>query len=217
MKYEWVMIQTVIGIFDIADQAQNAVNRLMKSGFDRGLIDVSVNETKDGEPSRGKTKEPGEKADDRVSKFFHALFDDEADAYRYLAVANNAASILSVQANSEAEAIRVAQILDESGAVDVDERALAFGNKVLPGPTSVERDDFSGSDAEVSKLAEDELAAEKHPQPVERSDDQPRDVEGHKTRCRIVDGPVPEEMRLREERVGVSGEREKASQASHNF
>jgi hypothetical protein len=84
-----IMFQTVIGIFNHNADAQNAVERLVNSGFDRGLIDVSLNkcdESSDGLPG---VAIGDEMESDRIETFFKAAFPEESDTYRYLAVGRN--------------------------------------------------------------------------------------------------------------------------------
>lgn len=151
------MSQTVIGFFDDASEAQKAVQRLQSSGFNKNRIDVSnsggtsATSGSHGSPSSHDHVNPvsgserdensvRRTADDRtvdregrntnkITDFFNNLFggkDDDDDAKRYSHVGQRS-SIVTVHAQSKDEAERAADILDECGAVDVDERAEKSG------------------------------------------------------------------------------------------
>ncbi len=125
------MAQTVIGIFNDASEAQTAMQELMEAGFSRNNIDLSTTDSStttdssytnrtdvdiDGDNNRKKEK-------GGISGFFASLFgDDDDDRDRYTTVGDRH-SILTVHAQSEDEAERAADILDEAGAIDVNERA----------------------------------------------------------------------------------------------
>jgi len=70
----------------------------------------------------------GDSFGDKVSKFFRNLFgsdNDEADRYSH--VANKTGCVVTVHATTEEEAKRASDILDEYGAVDVNDRASEYG------------------------------------------------------------------------------------------
>ena len=54
-------------------------------------------------------------------KVFKSLFEDNDDAERYSRMGNIGYSVVTVHAQSSADAERAADILDEYGAIDVDE------------------------------------------------------------------------------------------------
>ena len=194
------MQQTVIGVFDQNSDAQNAVERLVNSGFDRGLIDISHGRITAAKPD-GLAMDD-ETDSERITSFFQAAFSEEAETYKYMAAARDGAAIVSIQTNGEAEASRAMEVMDSCGAVDVDERSKLAQ---LPGPTSYEKDDFSGSDQEASKMTKDDLTPGEHRvHPVEREQKFDR---GPAQRSRVAEGPVEEERRLREERIVVKKEK----------
>jgi uncharacterized protein (TIGR02271 family) len=127
------MAQTVIGMFESSSKAQAAVQELVESGITRDRIDVSGGGTSGS--SYSSTGSTGTSADSDqhesgISKFFKNLFggdDDNDDADKYSRVASQTQSIVTVHAESRDEAERVADILDDNGAVDVDEHATKMG------------------------------------------------------------------------------------------
>jgi len=206
------MAHTVIGIFDNASEAQQAVDQLVSQGFSRSSIDLSTGMSPtatgsdelipDRHVNRSGTRTE-EIIDDTkdvgsgIGGFFSSLFgsDDEEETKKYSTVGDRG-SIVTVHADTDALAEQAADILDEAGAVDVNERAAEYGY-VSTAPTA--RIDTTtpvtetGSDQSI-KVIEENLEVGK------------RTVEtgGVRLRSRIVAKPVEESIRLREERVTVS-------------
>jgi len=113
------MSQTVIGIFEKSADAQEAKQTLISNGFDLSQIDVNHNvDADDDRTTDGQRTETGGK----ISNFFSRLFDDEDESDRYTR-AGSRGSIVTVHAVTEQEALAAADILDDCGAVDVNEFA----------------------------------------------------------------------------------------------
>jgi hypothetical protein len=148
--------QTVIGFFDDQHEAQRAVEQLQSRGIRRDHIDLSrgsnmstsgvsdnATRTPGVNPVSGSARDENSVArtsDDRtvdregrntnrITDFFNNLFggSDNDDADRYSRVGNSGCSIVTVHAQSEDEAEMAADLLDDAGAVDVDERASRLG------------------------------------------------------------------------------------------
>lgn len=168
------MKQTVVGIFDKQNEAQNAVERLTNDGFSRGVIDVH--------PAHKKDK------DEHVGNFFSNLFgSNKQEARTYTDVARRG-TVVTVHATSEDEAERAAEVLDRFGAIDANERAMQYRQEKGAGTEPA---------AEAGKtipVIEEEMEVGK------------REVEtgGVKVRSRIIERPVEEHMRLREEHIDVN-------------
>lgn len=237
------MAQTVIGIFNDYSAAQRAVERLTTLGVSRENIDLSYHG--DSSSSRSSSSDSsfgsdttsyasdssrqpsdssrygsdsrsaeGDGLGDRISRFFSNLFDDEDDTRRYSSVASKG-TVVSVHAQSMDEAERVSELLDECGAVDVDEHSRSYGvsgmNTLAPENSSdstslrsstdlTDESDinrsYSSSDRDSDKsipIIEEDLQVGKRE--VERG--------GMRLRSRIFERPVEENLRLREEHVRV--------------
>jgi uncharacterized protein (TIGR02271 family) len=118
------MAQTVIGMFDDAADAQRAVEKLTDKGFSRNNIDV----TNRGSSSSSDTNaDTGDEHESGIGRFFRNLFSDDDDSDKYVHVARHSKSIVTVHAQDADEAEQAADILDDAGAVDVDERAASYG------------------------------------------------------------------------------------------
>lgn len=208
------MALTVVGIFDDAAEARQAVENLVSEGFSRDSIDLSAqtgtysadrNTTGEAFPDRHqntsgtRTEELADDAKDvgsGVGGFFSSLFgDDNDDQNKYTRVADRG-SVVTVHTSTEDEAERAADILDDAGAVDVNERAAEYGYTSAGTTTGVMDDTTNqrttGGDQTI-QVIEENLAVGKRE--VERG--------GVRVRSRIVSKPVEESVRLREERVSV--------------
>lgn len=174
------MKQTVFGIFDNVKDAQLAVEKLLSSDFSQGFIDVhtakeEAGTEKDSQQNKG------------ISNFFDNLFSsnkEEAKTYSDMA---SRGTVVTVHATSKEEADRAARILDEYGAIDANERAFQYRQEV-----DVRPDATTGTDKSIPVI-EEEMEVGK------------REVEtgGVRIRSRIIERPVEEKLRLREEHVTV--------------
>ncbi|SFE73116.1 YsnF/AvaK domain-containing protein [Spirosoma endophyticum] len=220
--------QTVVGFFDSSTEAQNAVDELVNEGFSRTNIDLSTNNVSDtsssdaystdstlGIPDRHvntsgtKTEEVVDDVKDTgdsIGGFFKSLFgaDDDDDEYKKHTEVGRRSTIVTVHAQSEDEAKQAADILDDNGAVDVDERATQYGY----GSATARPDTITGSgDAYVGTTNPDLTADTDQTIKVieENLEVGKREVEtgGVRIRSRIIERPVEESLRLREERVTV--------------
>jgi len=118
------MTHTVVGIFNDADDAKNAVDQLANNGFDRSNIDYSR-----GSSSGYNTND--ENADDNesgIGRFFKNLFSSKDESDRYARAARNG-SVVTVHAQSSEEAQRASELLDNYGAIDVDEKDRGYGTQ----------------------------------------------------------------------------------------
>ena len=214
------MAQTVVGIFDDSNQAQRAVERLTAYGFTEADIDITsqasvVENENDNDMATGSSASSSENRDsgfgDRVSRFFSNLFDDESDAQRYSTVARNG-TIVSVYAESRDEAERAADILDEFGAVNVDEKATEYGiesrstqtGSINQSDSSMNRNEFSDTD-ESNRFRDKDESNRSIPVIEEELQVGKREVQtgGMRLRSRIIERPVEENLRLREEHVRI--------------
>jgi uncharacterized protein (TIGR02271 family) len=211
------MALTVIGIFDDASDAQQAVEALVNKGFSRSNIDVSAARPSDttysdstlgGSPtadrhvntSGTRTEEFADDAKDAgsgIGSFFNSLFggDDHNDDHRKYSTVASQGSVVTVHATTEDEAEQAADILDDKGAVDVNERAATYGytGSTGVGLTDTTQPVTTTDGDQTIKVIKEDLEVGK------------RTVEtgGVRLRSRVVSRPVEESVRLREERVIV--------------
>lgn len=206
------MANTVIGIFDNASEAQQAVDQLVSSGFSRNSIDLSAGVSggqtgsdnlipdRQVNTSGTRTEEIVDDTKDTgsgIGGFFSSLFgsDDDDDTGKYSTVGNRG-SIVTVHTDTDEEAERAADILDDAGAVDVNERAAEYGyvSQSTTPMTGSKTPMMDTDEDQTLKVIEENLEVGK------------RTVEtgGVRLRSRIVAKPVEESIRLREERVTVN-------------
>jgi uncharacterized protein (TIGR02271 family) len=206
------MAHTVVGFFDNAADAQDAIVKLTKYGINRERVDVSnsgsgnVSNTTDNRYNDSRWDKDRDH-ENGITRFFKNLFgDDDNDADKYSRVASRAQSIVTVHANSSDEAEQAADILDDCGAVNVDERAAEYGYTGSGNTRSANYPGNSGNlDTSDDYRDSDRNRTEKLDVIREDLEIGKREVErgGVRLRSRIVERPVEETVRLREERVTV--------------
>lgn len=204
------MSQTIVGIFDDPSEAQEAVQQLLIDGFSRADIDLSLPESVQG--------------GDKFSNFFSSLFGANVGK-SYAEVARQSGAIVTVHVDTQDEAIRATEILDEAGALDMDERAIEYGveppgyqaetTEFQPGtpeyqagaaafqPGSPEYEaGVAGQERHAAEAAREETVI---PVIEEQLKVGKREVETGRARLRsrIIERPVEEHLRLREEHVHV--------------
>ncbi|QHT71214.1 DUF2382 domain-containing protein [Rhodocytophaga rosea] len=176
------MSQTVIGIFENAGQAQQAVLHLMNNGFAQHDIDFSS--------QQDYTSSTDTSDQDNMSRrdFFRSLFDNEREAENYSRVASRG-SVVTVHAHTEEQASQAASLLDQYGAVDVDEKSDQYSNEF----NNQRESDASSTTNQSLPVIEENMQVGK------------RVVEtgGVRLRSRIFEKPVEEKLRLRQEHVHV--------------
>lgn len=175
---------TVVGIFNTAAEAQQAVQRLEQAGFELDYVDVAHREA----ANQG----VGQTSDSSVGGFFSSLFgDDDNDAARnYTAAAQRGSSVVTVHVDSNEQAHRAATLLDEAGAVDVDGDVATTQQ-----PTGyAQTDDQTGQTGQTAQVIEENLQVGKRTE----------QTGGVRLRSRIVERPVEASVRLREEHVVVN-------------
>jgi uncharacterized protein (TIGR02271 family) len=204
------MNQTVVGIFDSAAEAQQAARQLAAAGFNQDSVDVAssgstarTSDSSNYQNTSGTTTEAvGDAAGrtgDGIGNFFSNLFggDDSDDARRYSHVARQSHSLVTVHCSSDEHARRAAEILDQAGAVDVDERAsqtgYAAGGATANSYQNTNTAATTGDAGMSAQVIEENLQVGKR---VEQTG-------GARLRSRIVERPVEASVRLREEHVSV--------------
>ncbi|MVN23170.1 YsnF/AvaK domain-containing protein [Mucilaginibacter arboris] len=181
------MSQTVIGIFDYTSEAQEAVNYLVNNGFSRSDIDLS---SRASETEGTSVSNDDDEDDNSIGGFFSNLFGSNDEAEKYTKVGRKG-SIVTVHAKNDQEAESAAKILDNYGAIDVNERAEQYkSSTTASGLTGA----VNTNEADSIKIIEEKMNVGK------------REVEtgGVRLRSRIVEQAVHEDVRLRTERVRVA-------------
>ena len=192
------MTHTVIGLFNTTNQAQNAFQQLLNNGFVSNNVDMSAQDLIGGNNNNSNTSRNGNQdTGDRISNFFSSLFDDKKEAHHYSNAVQNGKSLVTVQAKSEDEADRAARLLDQYGALDIDQNELGANQKMAANsanPNTNTTTNTPSADAGNSmKVMEEKLEVGKRTE----------QTGGVRLRSRIVKRPVEAKLRLREEHVTV--------------
>ena len=212
------MTHTVIGLFDNRADAEAAMAELTAQGFGQGDIDISnrrFDEAATGDEGYnnatsggGGTTGTSEGFGDKVSNFFSSLFgDDEPAARNYTNAASEAEAILTIQVDSEERARLAQDIMDRHDAIDIDERGSSssggsYGQQNYTGSNA----GATGSGYTETENSGDVNARSTIPVVEENLNVDKQEVErgGARIRSRIIERPVKENIRLREEHVVVN-------------
>lgn len=172
------MANTVVGIYDRLDDARAAIHELVNRGFSMDRIDLSSENEEHQEAGRDKEK---------VSGFFNSLFGSSEEA-KYHTEAGQAGYVVTVHTSNRDEAERVADILDDYGAIDPAETYPAESRE--RGYSETAETTTPASETSIPVI-EEEMEIGK------------RNVETGKVRVRsrIVERPVEEHLRLRTENI----------------
>jgi uncharacterized protein (TIGR02271 family) len=200
------MSQTVVGIFNSAAEAQQAAQQLSAAGFQLEDVDVASSgalaggsssssnyQNTSGTATEGVADAAG-RTGDSIGGFFSNLFggDDSEDTQRYSHVARQGgSSIVTVHVQSADHARKAAEILDNAGAVDVDQRAAETGYQ---GNSYAANTNTTGDAGLTAQVIEENLQVGKREE----------QTGGVRLRSRIVEKPVEASVRLREEHVTVN-------------
>ncbi|MBC8054054.1 MAG: DUF2382 domain-containing protein [Sphingobacteriaceae bacterium] len=203
------MSQTVIGIFENENEAQQAVQKLVNQGFNREDVDIASRNS--SQATSDSTNNDDEGFGSSISNFFSSLFGSDDDrTSRYSEVAKRGCTI-TVHARSESEAERAADILDEYGAVDIDEKASQYGSS--NNDSSLTGSDYSTGFNDSDSVTDRDNISDYNRNDSDRSipiieenlEVGKQEVEsgGARLRSRIVEKPVEETVRLRSEHVNI--------------
>ena len=181
------MNYTIVGFFDRDINTENVVSALKKEGIKESQIDNSVYKTDKTYENDAYDYDENEKA----SGFWNWLFgDDHEEKTKYSRVGAQS-HLITVYAHDRAEAERASALLDQHGAIDINETFMKSAAYATSMDTIAET--HTNIDDSISVVKED-LAVGK------------REVShgSVQVRSRIIEKPVEESIRLREERVYVT-------------
>ncbi|WP_026630996.1 YsnF/AvaK domain-containing protein [Dyadobacter alkalitolerans] len=119
------MANTVVGIFEYESDAQEAQNYLLANGFAGGDVDIKTASYKSDQETSTVNNDDDDVMD-RIGNFFRDLFDGDEEETRRYSEAGRRGTIVTVHAANAMEAENAAAILDQFGAVDVNDRAAQY-------------------------------------------------------------------------------------------
>jgi len=209
--------RTVVGVFDDYATAQQAARELESDGVPRQAINIESNQKTGaagyGGVSQGDAIE--EHHEGGIKGFFHRLFggDESDEGGDYDEALRRGNAILVVRTGSD-NVDHIAQIMNNLGAVDIDRHAdyqgttgssgqAASSTAFTSGESAQDREGFRNREGSASMpVIEEELQVGKRT--VRRG--------GVRVYSHVVNQPVEEQVRLREEHVRV--ERRPANRAA---
>ena len=128
---------TLVGVFDNYTEAEKACKKLMDAGIDRQSMQLSG-----GQPTPGSAADRDDANDDEksgtIGRFFSKLFgsEDSDEASHYSEAVRRGNAVLTVSA-SERRSEEISEILEDCGAIDVDERVDQWkADGYAPAPRS---------------------------------------------------------------------------------
>ena len=158
------MAQTVVGFFKNVSDVQKAVQRLESKGISNQQVDISRGKHVDG------PVDSHEKKTNKITEFFNRLFGNESDDARlYSSIGQQDVHILTVHAMSGEMAEKAADILDDCGALDVDEQEFSRSGSYAGRPYESNRSvsDVDESRSDLSSLQRDSTRSPRNTNPGE--------------------------------------------------
>jgi len=189
------MAKTVIGMFRNNTEAREAVRELINIGISREDIGITSNSygpegtTEVDAADRSRSAHSGTGVGDSITNFFRSLFGDSnaAQSTYYSDAVSRGGVVVTVDADSDEIAHRATAVMDRYGA-DVDAGVSSGASAGVRQGTANYADDV-----QTLPVIEEELQIGKRE--VERG--------GVRVRSHVIERPVEEVVRLREERVRV--------------
>ncbi|HEU5053926.1 MAG TPA: hypothetical protein VFT78_12480 [Hanamia sp.] len=194
------MIKTVVAIFNTREEAETAAKDLYDNGFLKENVEVSSEEE----------YEEDEAGESSITRFFKNLFGSgEETSEKYSKVASKG-FVVAVHTETEEEALEACDILDDNGAIDVNDcyRKLFRVYDNEPGLIKEELQDDGKEEAET--IAKEEPSQPGNSSPVYAAQATPEIV-----RSRIVEKRDSDHLRLRKEQVFVTREKMEEENDSH--
>lgn len=218
------MSSTVVGIFEYTSEAQEAQKYLLANGFSSDNVDIKTSGTTGTTGVDYAADAPRkDESSDGIGNFFRNLFGDDDDDLDRYTEAGRRGTILTVHARTADEAEKAARILDNYGAVDIDEDTTkSYGDSTLSTGSVLASDSALTTDTAYTDtthttgltdstlstgttLGDDVTGTGAIPVIREELHVGKREVQtgGVRLKSRIVHRPVEESIRLREEFVSV--------------
>lgn len=155
-------MQTVVGVFDTVDDAQNARNALLGSGFDASEVRLQSNSAEQESNTvtttdRTITGASHSSAEDEgfmagIGRFFSDLFgsDDKQHAGNYSEAVRRGSTVVAVTVADPGRVEQARSALAAAGAVDIDKRSESW-----------RQEGYEGFDPTAQPYHPDEIAAER--------------------------------------------------------
>lgn len=189
------MSSTLVAVFDEYSEAQDACSKLQSAGIDKRSIQLNGSDSSNAEPVSART-DPDEKPG-AISRFFSDLFgtdDDTPYASNYSEAMRRGHTVVTVSVEDESRVDEISDLLDDCGAVDVDERSQQWQGAAGIPATGKPMPNIAAGDGETLKVVEENLKV--GTRTVSKGN-----VRVHR---RLVETPVEEQVRLRDESASIA-------------
>jgi hypothetical protein len=120
-----IMANTIVSIFPNADQARQAKEHLLTSGFSAAEVDLKIASYKSDDPVMA-SDDQHQNLLEKVTAFFKDLFGSDDQQVTQYAHAGSKGVIMTVHTDTSEDAEKVAGILDSFGALDTAETSGSF-------------------------------------------------------------------------------------------
>jgi len=180
---------TIVGVFSDYGKAAQAARELVNEGIPQDAVHVQTTSrtTTAGSPEYGVHEHEG-----GIAGFFHNLFGNNDESKRYSTAVESGRTVVTVDATGS-QADRAVDLLNQSGAVDVDTDAEKYpANDAGRTGTGAGTARASGTGSSVP-VVDEELRVGKRV--IQRG--------GVRVYSRMTERPVEEEVTLRDEHVKV--------------
>jgi hypothetical protein len=139
-------MQTIVGMFDTTAAALRAVEALSAQGFAADRVKLTTLPPQTGGSVGTPATEDGFLG--AIGHFFASIFgDDDADRTgAYSEAVRRGHSVVTVDVHSDDEASAVGKVLDDEGAVDIDERAALWKSEDALGTAAANVGKPGGTD-----------------------------------------------------------------------
>ena len=129
------MPQILIAAFDRYAEAEQVKTELLAKGVASDAIQVSASfnpKTVDSDRVEVIGEEPGDDATvaEKIGSFLHKVFGDDASQHagRYPEAARRGSTLVTVTLEDETQVAMVEQVMEQNGAIDIDERSASWGS-----------------------------------------------------------------------------------------
>ena len=189
------MAGTLAGVFDDYDDAEKAREQLAAAGFGRETIQITPERSAWGS---GDATYGGRANKGGLRGFFASLFgsDDDETHEHYSEAVRRGSMVVTVTVQDESQIGRATEILEDCGAIDVDERVEHW-----------KAAGYTGYDEQAKPLTRDEIDRERQTLEVMQEELKvgKRAVQRGTVRVhrRVTETPVQEQVTLNEERAVV--------------
>lgn len=195
------MSTTLVGIFDTLAEAISAKEKLIDMRIDSQSIRVDADAASETSANHADTDRAEESGS--IGRFFSNLFGSDDDAADYTEAVRRGGAVLTVKLADDEQADTVSDLLEDCGAVDVDERVEQWKatGYVPPERASASIGDNAGaSDSASASDSADKMVVVQEGIEVGKRMVQKGGVRVHRS---VTETPIEQEVSLRDERAVI--------------